>query len=169
MSHTLIVLRHAKSDWPAGVADHRRPLSERGTADAAAAGRWLVDHDAVPQLAVVSPAQRTRRTWELAAGALPAPVPVHFDDAVYEADWTDLLEVVRTLPEDVEVATMVGHNPGSEELATRLAGRGSDAEALARMAIKYPTAGLAVLDVDETWAQVEPGSARMRNFAVPRG
>lgn len=169
MSHTLIILRHAKSDWPAGVADHRRPLSERGLADATAAGRWLVDHGVVPQTAVVSPAQRTRRTWELAAAQLPAPVPVQFDDAVYDADWTDLLAVVRGLPEDAEVAVVVGHNPGSEELAARLAGPDSDPAALARMAVKYPTAGVAVIQIPGLWDQSEPGSGALQSFAVPRG
>ena len=27
---TLLLLRHAKSDYPAGVADHDRPLAARG-------------------------------------------------------------------------------------------------------------------------------------------
>lgn len=169
MSHTLIVLRHAKSDWPPGVADHRRPLSERGTRDAPAVGRWLVDHDVVPQTAVVSPAQRTRRTWELAAAQLPAPVPVHFDDAVYEADWTDLLAVVQGLPEEAGTAILVGHNPGSEDLAARLAGPGSNPEALTGMAIKYPTAGIAVIDIDGSWADVAAGSGVLRDFDAPRG
>ena len=37
----LILLRHAKSDYPAAVADHDRPLAPRGEREAALAGEWL--------------------------------------------------------------------------------------------------------------------------------
>ena len=40
----LILLRHAKSDYPLGVPDHDRPLNERGRRDADAAGAWLAEH-----------------------------------------------------------------------------------------------------------------------------
>lgn len=134
-----------------------------------AVGEWLVAHQVVPRAAVVSPAQRTRRTWELAAAQLPAPVPVQFDDAVYEADWTDLLAVAQGLPEDADIVVLVGHNPGSEDLASRLAGPGSDQTAVARMRQKYPTAGIAVIDVPGSWADLAAGSGVLRDFDAPRG
>lgn len=54
----LVVLRHAKSAWPAGVADHERPLAPRGRRDAPAAGRALVEADCLPDLALCSTAVR---------------------------------------------------------------------------------------------------------------
>ena len=36
-TRTLILLRHAKSDYPDGVADHERPLAKRGIREAALA------------------------------------------------------------------------------------------------------------------------------------
>ena len=39
----LILLRHAKSDWP-DVPDRDRPLAKRGRRDAPKIGRWLRDH-----------------------------------------------------------------------------------------------------------------------------
>ena len=39
----LILLRHAKSDWP-DVPDRDRPLAKRGRRDAPNIGRWLRDH-----------------------------------------------------------------------------------------------------------------------------
>ena len=38
---TLVLLRHAKSDYPGGVADHDRPLAPRGEREAGLAGEWL--------------------------------------------------------------------------------------------------------------------------------
>src|SRR5438067_2354566 len=41
---TLVLLRHAKSAYPAGVADHDRPLAPRGKRQAGLAGDWLRAH-----------------------------------------------------------------------------------------------------------------------------
>src|SRR3989337_2337943 len=41
---TLLLLRHAKSDYPDGVADHERPLAPRGIREAALAGDWVRAH-----------------------------------------------------------------------------------------------------------------------------
>ncbi|OYX10305.1 MAG: phosphoglycerate mutase, partial [Rhizobiales bacterium 32-66-8] len=37
----LILLRHAKSDWPDGIADLERPLAARGRAAAPLVGAYL--------------------------------------------------------------------------------------------------------------------------------
>ena len=39
---TLIVMRHAKSDWSTMAPDHERPLNTRGHRDAVAAGACLL-------------------------------------------------------------------------------------------------------------------------------
>ncbi len=165
---TLIVMRHAKSDWPPGVPDEDRPLSARGRRDAPVAGQWLRDHLPQPPAgAVVSPAERTRQTWDLAGAAFGDAVPVTYDPRIYAASWTTLLEVVRD--SDGDTVVLVGHNPGCEELSAQLAGPGSDRAALAAMGVKYPTAGIAVLAVPGSWRDLAAGSAVLRAFAVPRG
>jgi len=167
MSHTLVVLRHAKSDWPVGVPDHDRPLGRRGRADAGAAGRWLAEHVPTLDRAVVSTARRTRETWELAGAGLPA-ADVRFDDRVYDAAVEDLLAVLRETDEGVRSLALVGHNPSVQLLVLSLAGSGSD-DLRALAETKYPTSGLAVLDVDGPWAQLRPRGAVLEEFVVPRG
>lgn len=166
---TLIVLRHAKSDYPPGVADHERPLNARGRRDAPAAGRWLAESGLRIDRAVVSTAERTRQTWALAAGQLGEPVATGFDERIYLADWGTLLQVVADCPDDVETLILVGHNPGCEDLAAGLAGPGSHAEAMQSMAVKYPTSALAVLVLTDSWSRLRPGGAVLREFVVPRG
>ncbi|MCL2733409.1 MAG: histidine phosphatase family protein, partial [Actinomycetia bacterium] len=39
---TVVLLRHAKADWPQ-VPDHERPLADRGRLDAPSAGRRFAD------------------------------------------------------------------------------------------------------------------------------
>lgn len=81
----LVVLRHAKSAWPDGVADHERPLAPRGRRDAPAAGRWLREAGCVPDLVVCSTAGRTRQTWDLVSDELDATMPVTHDARLYRA------------------------------------------------------------------------------------
>ena len=166
----LVVLRHAKSDWPVGVADEDRPLGRRGVRDAGAAGRWLVEHDARPELVWCSPARRTRETWDALSAQLDAATgpEVRFDPRVYEATLADLLAVVRDTPSSCRRVLLIGHNPGVQELVLALAERGSD-EARALAAAKYPTSALAVLDLATGWSEVRAGSGLLSTFAVPRG
>ena len=68
----LLLLRHAKAViGEAGMEDFDRPLAERGRKAAGVMGRYLAEHDLVPDLALCSPARRTRETWEIAARELP--------------------------------------------------------------------------------------------------
>ena len=144
----LIVLRHAKSDWPAGVPDKERPLAKRGRRDAPEAGRWLAEHVGRLDLVVHSDARRTRETWE-AVRASPGRrrrklTEVRPSGRVYEAEVGDLVEVLRAVPDDLGTVLLVGHNPGVQDLVLSLAGHGSESAA-ALAAAKFPTSGLAVL------------------------
>lgn len=174
----LVVLRHAKSAYPPGVVDHDRPLAERGVRDARAAGEWLRENVGLPDHVVVSTARRTRGTWTLVAAPLgyigaagyevESPGPLTIDPRVYDAAVGTLVAVLRELPDRVRTAVLVGHNPGCEDLVHHLAGS-SDHEAAERLALKYPTSGIAVLDLDTAWADVTAGCARLTTFHVPRG
>ncbi|MFJ7272650.1 SixA phosphatase family protein [Streptomyces sp. NPDC099050] len=168
----LVLLRHAKSAWPPGVADHERPLGPRGLRDAPAAGRWLRDAGSVPELVICSTARRARETWALAAGQLDAAVPVRFDERVYAAEPDELLEVVAEVAEEVGRLLLVGHNPGLEDLALSLAREAVDvaeAAVIERLSEKFPTSAIAVLACPGPWPELAPGSARLTDFAVPRG
>ncbi|MEV7319602.1 histidine phosphatase family protein [Streptomyces sp. NPDC093970] len=165
----LVVLRHAKSAWPEGVPDQLRPLAARGRRDAPAAGRALAECDWLPDLAVCSTAVRARQTWELASGQWGTPPPVRHDRRVYAAGASDLLEVVREAPPEVETLLLVGHNPALEELVLELAGDGLD-DTLDRVRTKFPTSAIAVLAWHGTaWTALAPGTALLTAMTVPRG
>ncbi|PKW06360.1 phosphohistidine phosphatase [Streptomyces sp. 1222.5] len=165
----LMVLRHAKSAWPEGVQDHRRPLGPRGLRDAPAAGRALAEVGGLPDLALCSTAVRARRTWELAAAEWGTPPPVRYDRRLYAAGVADLLDVVREVPREVEALLLVGHNPGLEELVAELAGDGLD-DSLERLRAKFPTSAIAILTWRGTgWPALGPGTALLTSFMVPRG
>ncbi|MEM9319844.1 MAG: histidine phosphatase family protein [Pseudomonadota bacterium] len=110
MTLTLIVLRHAKSDWGQGVADHDRPLNARGQRDAPKIGQWLAQQGYVPQDAAVSSARRTRQTWAAIADMLPQGAIEHVIDPLYEASVGRIMAVARAT--QVPTRAIVGHNPG---------------------------------------------------------
>ena len=161
----LILLRHAKSDWP-DMADHERPLAKRGRRDAPVVGRWLGESGYVPDAVVCSTAQRARQTWELVAAGLTAAAPgaspvVRFEPRVYEAAVLGLLMLVREFDDAWHTAMIIGHNPGLAGLATGLASP-DNAPPQA-----FPTAAVAVLGLAGTWAEAVPGEARLLAFTVP--
>jgi len=168
MKRQLVVLRHAKSDWPVGTQDHERPLARRGMRDAQVAGQWLVESLPAPDLVWCSSALRTRETWAQVLAAYETAPPVRLDDRIYDAALPALLTVLAESPRKSGLVLLIGHNPGVQELVLSLTDRGrSEARALAET--KFPTCGLAVLDVDTEWAEIGSGKATMTEFVVPRG
>ena len=163
----LVLLRHAKSDWP-DVADHDRPLAKRGKRDAPVVGRWLGASGYVPDAVVCSTARRARETWELAATGLAAVAPgpsrvpaVRYEPRVYEATVLGLLMLVREFDPAWRTAAIVGHNPGLAELTAGLASPDSPPPQA------FPTAAVAVLGLPGSWAEAAPGEARLLAFTVP--
>lgn len=150
--HTLILLRHAKSDWSTHEADVHRPLAKRGRRQAPEAGRFLAGVVDAIDLAVVSPATRARSTWDLVSAQLRYSPPTKVDDRVYAASSSELLDVVRELPEHVETALIVGHNPGMEDLVRLLTGE----------PVPMRTSAVAVLELSGPWSAAGPSSARLR-------
>lgn len=163
----LLILRHAKSDWPGGTRDFDRPLAPRGRVAAPAMGRYLRQEQLLPDYAIVSAARRTVETWDLVKAELGEDTPFRYEMSVYEAPVERLLAAIRAVEPSVRTLLLVGHNPGSEELAADLTGHG-DRFAAQRMGAKFPTAGLAVLDFAvEDWAEVTERSGRLDRFVTP--
>jgi phosphohistidine phosphatase len=156
---TLVLLRHGKSDWSGGEPDQLRPLARRGRRQVPEAGQWLADNVALIDLAIVSPAERTRETWRLAAAALDVPPPVREDARVYAASARSLLGVVREVPAHVATVVLVGHNPGIEDLATSLTGH----------LVPMPTSALAVIDLPGPWSDAGRSTAELRAQGRPPG
>jgi phosphohistidine phosphatase len=158
-SRRLVVVRHAKSDWPEGVPDEDRPLNARGRRDAPAAGRWIRERVGRPDAAVCSPANRTRQTWALMAAELGGAAEPVFDDRVYAASVETLLDVVRGLPDEAGSAVLLGHNPGVAELVLALTGQLREMK----------TSAIAILGLTGSWADATPGRATLIEHATPRG
>ncbi len=165
----LLLLRHAKSDrGDPSLADFDRPLSKRGRQAAPMMGRLLAERGWVPDFAIVSPAKRTRQTWDRLAAELPEPSAMRFEEELYDASAAQILPLAMRAPPKAGRLLVVGHNPGLEDLAAMLAGPGSDQEALARMREKFPTGALARLTFEGGWSDLSAGGLKLAGFLTPR-
>ena len=165
----LMLLRHAKSSWAdERLEDFDRPLAPRGARAADALGQLLAAEGLVARLVLCSAARRTVETWKRVAPLLRAKVNVRRDPALYLAEPEALLDRLRAAPDEADPVMLVGHNPGMEMLARSLSGAG-DRSARRRLAAKYPTGALAILDFDiKRWSELAKGKGRLVRFVTPK-
>lgn len=154
---TLLLARHAKSDWDmAGLRDHDRPLNTRGRRDAPAMAQRLVDEGVGVRRIVSSTATRARSTADVYAAAFGLSVAE--DPALYAASARAILGVAAALPADVDVAMLVGHNPGMADAVAELTGS----------YVEFPTCAVAACAVDvESWSELIEGSGRLLRLRTP--
>ena len=168
IDRTLVLLRHSKAVPPESMPDPERPLSDRGRADARAAGRYLVAQGIEADLVLCSPSKRTRETWQVAAEAGATAADVWYDRRIYNAGTVELLDLVRETPSGARTVIMVGHGPGIPWLADELALDGTSPERV-ELTRKYPTSGLTVLHLTCRWADLSADDADLVSYVVPRG
>jgi phosphohistidine phosphatase len=117
-------------------------------------------------LVLASPARRVAETIEEAAGH--GGFAPQYEERLYLASAATLLDIVRHAPDGVDRLLLVGHNPGMEELALRLARRDGD-RLRGEVEIKYPTGSVAEIQLPaERWAEVREGTGRIVRFIRPR-
>jgi phosphohistidine phosphatase len=163
--HTLLLMRHAKSSYPPGVADHDRPLAPRGIREAGLAGDWLRANVGPIDAVLCSTATRARQT--LAKTGIDATV--RYSERLYGATPGAMLDEINAVADAVNTLLVVGHEPTTSELVIALAGAdGTDAAAVERISEKFPTSAIAVLTVAGDWKSLELNGAALIGFQVPR-
>lgn len=170
---TLLVLRHAKSDWSDdALDDHDRPLAPRGEQAAPAMGRHILRRGLVPALVLCSTARRARDTLALAAAEWPEMPPVRHDRELYLAGVDGILRRVAAVEDAADPLMVVGHNPDLQRLVLKLAGDGPAGQ---REAVrqKFPSGAFAAIELPiSRWAELAPPagpSGRLVDLATPKG
>jgi phosphohistidine phosphatase len=164
----LTLLRHAKSGWDDPITrDFDRPLNPRGRRAARTVGAEMKAQGLVFDLVLASPARRVVETLEEVAAGYGDLDP-GYDERLYLAPAASLLDIVRHAPGAVERLLLVGHNPGMEELALRLARR-DGGRLRGEVEVKYPTGTVAEIELPvDHWAEVTEGTGRILRFIRPR-
>ncbi len=156
----------------AGLDDRDRTLAERGRADAIRMGQYLKEEACVPQLVLCSTAVRTRETLDLILPQLGEAPAVRLMGELYLARWISIVNIIRQVREPAETLLVVGHNPGLEECARKLARPPGDTKARKlhqTLNEEFPTAGLAVFEFDiDAWSGVERGEGELETYIRPK-
>jgi len=157
---TLMLLRHAKSDWDdQSLPDFDRPLANRGKRDAPRIGKAIKKRGLIPDLIVSSPAARARQTIESLVSAAEFDVSPQFDESIYGATAADLMKLVRRLPDSNSCVLLVGHNPTFEQVVARLSGTVEH----------MPTAALACIEFQvDRWEDIDDGQGKLSCFLTPK-
>jgi len=164
----LVIMRHAKAQQ-FGPSDHERELEPRGVRDATEAGSWLARNEVDVDHALVSSAARSVGTWEAVADAADWDLEPDIDSSLYDGGPETTLDVIRSLPEEVTSAILIGHNPAIASLAQLLDDGDGDEESISEMTQGYPTGALAIFEYDGEWVDLDVGTARVTAFHVPGG
>ena len=163
----LFLIRHAKAEPHVGDGDYERRLTARGRDDARRVAAALAARRTLPDLLVHSGAARAKETAEILAVVWQGAVELQEDERLYDASLTALIDRTRALRREDKHVGLVAHNPGLGELAAALTGSGDKSD-LRRLAAKYPTGAVAVLDFSvQRWEEVERNSGILALYLTP--
>ena len=158
---TALILRHAKSSWDnMHQSDHQRPLNKRGQRDAPRMGELILREQLTPDTIVSSTAQRARETAEAVAATSQFAGDILYDDNLYLAPPQVYLDLLQAMPDEKQRVLLIGHNPGLEELVSRVT----------EQPTTMPTAALAHLQWElDCWQDLaQADTATLRDFWIPR-
>jgi phosphohistidine phosphatase len=113
MLRILYLVRHAEAEKPSGGPhDFSRELTAEGLIDAARMGRRLAEKNVRADAIVSSSSERTRTTARVLAEQIRFdPDRIEYVDSLYEGSPRQYLQALNALPDTVQAALLVGHNP----------------------------------------------------------
>lgn len=121
---TLILIRHAKSDWSQNLKDHDRPLNPRGLRNAPEMAQRLLARGVTVDCIVSSSANRAHATAKLIAEMLNYPTElIRIEPSLYACSPNDWKNAIKQLPDDKHCAVIVGHNPEISSVVSQLSGQ----------------------------------------------
>jgi phosphohistidine phosphatase len=161
MTKTLLLMRHAKSDWKQpGLSDHDRPLNARGRKAAPAMADQLLENGWRVDVILASSAVRVQQTVSLMHDHWSTSAEIWTVPALYLASSTQIMLEVQALHDSWNSVLVVAHNPGLAQLVSQLSGRDTE----------MPTAAVAIFEfATDNWNHLGRGALPvLREFWKPR-
>ena len=154
---TLILVRHAKSDWPENTDDFDRPLAERGLEDAVKMSKFLKDNNIEIQKFVSSPAVRALNTCKIFNQTYD--VEIDTNQKLYNPSERNFESVIYDLENEVNSVAMFSHNNGISNFANSM----SDD------VFMFPTCGVAGFQIEtDSWSDFENAKKKLVFFYEPK-
>lgn len=118
----LLLVRHAKSIWAnSGQSDFDRPLNERGHKDAPMMAKRIMDRGIHIDLVISSNAVRALTTAHYFATANKIAISdIVEHDFLYHAPPERFDKAIVLIPDEINTAAIVAHNPGITDFVNQL-------------------------------------------------
>ena len=159
---TMILVRHAKSDWGnPSLDDFDRPLNDRGKKDAPVMANRLVDKKIKIEAFISSPAKRAKKTASIFASAYKKhKKDIIFIEDLYGAGEEVLYDVVSRVDKKFDCIAIFSHNPGITDFANLLTTKRID---------NIPTCGVFAIKADcSTWKDFTTAKKEFLFFDYPK-
>ncbi|MEZ5647596.1 MAG: histidine phosphatase family protein [Alphaproteobacteria bacterium] len=164
------LLRHAAASFGNLTQDdHTRPLSPKGREEAYRIGRYMIDHQLIPDAVFCSESIRTRETWEF-LNVEVNPVNVFFEKILYLADARSLLRYISLIPDKYQRILLIGHAPGLADLTLNLATirNNNDRDFFHHVGARFVTASMAIIEsTASSWADLPYTPSQILNIISP--
>lgn len=141
--------------------DHARTLTAHGQEQARQVGLFLQSQGSIPERILCSSAIRCRQTCQAVSVGLGASPAVDFEDGLYNASPTSLLQHLAGVVDERSILVLA-HNPGVSVLALELT-RG-DEKNVAQLRSGFSPADIACFEIEGPWSELSSGSARLTCF-----
>lgn len=158
---SIYLVRHAKAGWhDPSMPDFKRPLTNRGHAEAEAMSAHLLSQEIVPEMLVSSPATRALETAEIFADTLGFDRScIRENIGIYEGGLEELASIVRSLPDGYDAVMIFGHNPVISSFIDWLTGKPAES---------METCGVAKIDLEcRKWKETEEGAGTLDWYEYP--
>lgn len=158
----LYLVRHAKSSWAnMSLADHDRPLNNRGKRNAPEMGKRLHSKGILPDLLISSTAKRALSTAKKIALEINyEPNKIRTSRFLFHAGEEDIVELIRQQDNNLDSLMLFGHNPGFTYCVNLLSNAGID---------NVPTCGIIAISFDtDSWRDIERGQGKLTFFDYPK-
>ena len=153
----IILVRHAKSDWPANTEDFDRPLAESGFRDARKMSSFLKNKGLKIHQFVTSPALRTATTCQLFNDVYD--INCITAEKLYNPSEDNFLSVIYDLDDSVDSVALFSHNNGISNFAN----------SFSNTIFHMPTCGVAAFDVEcDSWSGFEGANKKLAFFYEPK-
>lgn len=161
MTKSLLVVRHAKSDWKVDVSDFDRPLNHRGFEDAPKMAKNILKKGVIINQIISSPAIRAFSTAKLIAENWDFDVKkIVLNQEIYEASVQTLLKIVNEIDSKINSVALFGHNSGITDFVNYL----SNAEIA-----NIPTCGAVLISFPfDDWKMISKNTGELLFFDYPK-
>ena len=144
----LYIVRHAKTSWKTGVEDFDRTLKKKGKLNAPFMAEKLLSRGASIDKIISSSAKRTTKTSKLFAEKLEITVSdITFTKELYLASPKTIIQLIQSIPDEINELMIVAHNPGVTQTVNFLANEHFE---------NIPTSGISCILFDiKSWDEVK--------------